>query len=56
MSMIENAADRVNADFDATENRLVTDAELDAVSGGLWPAAALALIGIGAAIYAGAHK
>lgn len=55
MSKIENIADKVDADLDAADNRPMTDAELDAVSGGLWPAAAVALIGIGAAIYAVAH-
>ena len=56
MSKIDQIADKADTASNVADNCALTDAELDQASGGLWPAAAMALIGIGAAIYAGAHK
>jgi lactobin A/cerein 7B family class IIb bacteriocin len=55
MNKIDQIADKADTASNVADNRALTDAELDEVSGGLWPAAAMAVIGIGAAIYAVAH-
>ena len=55
MSNIDQIADKADTALNVADNRALTDAELDAATGGLWPAAAVALIGIGAVIYAVAH-